>query len=242
MASNVPAGTGLGSSSAVAVAFLKGLYTLKQVPLSKAELAEMACDIELATLKMPIGRQDQYASAFGGLNAIHFTRAGIDVEPLDLTGACLSELEQSTMLFYTGLTHDSSVILRDQHAPAPDVKRRNVEHLHTIKRLAHEARASLVAGEPCRLGPILDQTWEAKKALSEAISNPFIDRAYRAARQAGAMGGKIAGAGGGGFLVLYCPPDKHAAVTRSLHDLGLIRFDFNFDFGGARVLMNNVAG
>jgi len=146
------------------------------------------------------------------------------------------------MLFYTRLTHDSSVILRDQHAPTPEVKRHNIEHLHTIKHLAHEARESLLAGEPDRLGPILDRAWESKKALSDAISNPFIDKAYSAARQAGATGGKIAGAGGGGFLVLYCQPEKQPAVTRSLHDLGLIRFDFHFDFGGARVLMNNVAG
>jgi D-glycero-alpha-D-manno-heptose-7-phosphate kinase len=241
MASNVPAGTGLGSSSAVAVALVKGLCTLKHLSVSKAELAEMACDIELAMLKMPIGRQDQYASAFGGLNAIHFDSDGIEVEPLNLTSACLSKLERATMLFYTGLTHDSSAILREQQARTGDMMPKNIEQQHTIKQLAVEARESLLAGEPDRLGPILDRTWEAKKALSEAISNPLIDKAYRAARLAGALGGKIAGAGGGGFLVLYCPPEKHPAVTRSLHDLGLIRFDFHFDFGGARVLMNNVA-
>jgi D-glycero-alpha-D-manno-heptose-7-phosphate kinase len=140
------------------------------------------------------------------------------------------------------LTHDSSAILRDQKTQTRDIMRSNIEHLHAIKHLAIEARESLLAGEPDRLGLILDRTWQVKKALSDGISNPFIDKAYSAARLAGALGGKIAGAGGGGFLVLYCPPEKQVAVTRSLHDLGLIRSDFHFDFGGARVLMNNVAG
>src|SRR3982074_1225345 len=133
MASQVPAGTGLGSSSAVAVALVKCLSTLQHVSLSKAELASAACDIELGTLQMPIGRQDQYASAFGGINAIYFTASGVRVEKLEMPDGTAERLQQETMLFYTGVSHDSSVILRDQKARMSDAKHSNLEQLHAIK-------------------------------------------------------------------------------------------------------------
>jgi D-glycero-alpha-D-manno-heptose-7-phosphate kinase len=241
MASQVPAGTGLGSSSAVAVALVKCLSTLQHVTLSKAELAAAACDIELRLLKMPIGRQDQYASAFGGINAIYFTSSGVRVEKLALPIETADRLQRSTMLFYTGVIHDSAVLLRDQKARMTDTKHSNLEQLHTIKRAAEMTRDALLLGEVERLGPIMDEAWQAKKSLGEGISNQTIDSAYSAAREAGAIGGKIAGAGGGGFMLLICPPDHQAAVEAALHAKGLVRADFNFDFAGARVLMNNVA-
>lgn len=241
MASQVPAGSGLGSSSAVAVALVKGLSTLKHISLTKAELASAACEIELERLRMPIGRQDQYASAFGGINAIYFSEGGIHVEKLDLPYKTLERLQQNTMIFYTGLVHDSSVILRDQKARMEDPHRSNLEHLHAIKRAAEMVRDALLDGDVERIGPIMHEAWEAKKNLSHGISNESIDNAYRAARQAGALGGKIAGAGGGGFMLLICPPGHHGAVEDALHAQGLVRSDFNFDFAGAQVLMNNVA-
>src|ERR1700687_168683 len=241
MASQVPAGTGLGSSSAVAVALVKGLSTLKHVSLSKAELAWAACDIELRRLRMPIGRQDQSASAFGGINAIYFAANGVHVEKLDMPDGTVERLQQATMLFYTGVSHDSSVILRDQKARMTDAKHSNLEQLHAIKRAAEMTRDALIAGEVEQVGAIMDEAWSAKKSLSDGVSNQAIDSAYSAARQAGALGGKIAGAGGGGFMLLICPPDHQAAVETALHGQGLVRADFNFDFAGARVLMNNVA-
>lgn len=241
MASQVPAGTGLGSSSAVAVALVKGLSTLNGRSLSKAQLAAAACEIELKLLQMPIGRQDQYASAFGGINAIHFSSAGVRVEVLELSDKTLDLLQKSTMLFYTGSAHDSSAILRDLQARIKDPRRSNLDSLHAIKRSAEMVRDALLAGEVERIGPILDHAWLAKKNLSDGITNPAIDTAYASACAAGALGGKIAGAGGGGFLMLICPPDRQYSVAETLHARGLVRADFNFDFAGARVLMNNVA-
>jgi D-glycero-alpha-D-manno-heptose-7-phosphate kinase len=241
MASQVPAGTGLGSSSAVAVALVKGLSTLKHMSLSKAELAAAACEIELTRLRMPIGRQDQYASAFGGINAIYFSPTGVRIEKLAMPIETSEQLHQYTMLFYTGVIHDSSVILRDQKARMTDPDRSNVDQLHLIKRAAESAREALLDGDVEAIGRIMNEAWLAKKKLSEGISNETIDAAYYAACQAGALGGKIAGAGGGGFMVLICPPDRQGAVEAALHQKGLVRADFNFDFAGARVLMNNVA-
>ena len=241
MASQVPAGTGLGSSSAVAVALIKALSTLKHLSLSKAELAAAACEIELGRLRMPIGRQDQYASAFGGINAIYFSASGVRVEKLEVPDGTLGRLQRETMLFYTGAVHDSAVILRDQKARMTDTERSNLGQLHAIKRAAEMTRDALLEGDVERVGPIMDEAWEAKKSLSDGITNQTIDKAYCSARHAGALGGKIAGAGGGGFMVLICPPDRQAAVEAALHAQGLVRADFNFDFAGARVLMNNVA-
>lgn len=241
MASQVPAGSGLGSSSAVAVALIKGLTTLKHIYLSKAELAAAACEIELDILQMPIGRQDQYASAFGGINVIEFMHAGVRVEPLALTDVTLERLQRSTMLFYTGLVHDSAVILRDQKARMSDPGRSNLSQLHAIKHAAKEVREALLCGDVDAIGPIMHKAWSTKKALSDGITNETIDRAYAAAMEAGALGGKIAGAGGGGFMLLICPPARQSEVERALQALGLIRADFHFDFAGARVLMNNVA-
>ena len=241
MASQVPAGSGLGSSSAVAVALIKGLTTLKHQNLSKAELAAAACDIELNILNMPIGRQDQYASAFGGINAIHFSKSRVEVEALKLPDGTVERLQQSTMLFYTGLVHDSAVILHEQKARMTDPDRSNLNELHAIVRAAQLVREALVSGDVEAIGPIMNDSWVAKKALSDGITNVIIDRAYRAALDAGASGGKIAGAGGGGFMLLVCPTERQRHVEDALHELGLIRADFHFDFAGARVLMNNVA-
>jgi D-glycero-alpha-D-manno-heptose-7-phosphate kinase len=223
------------------VALLKGLTTLKHISLSKAELAAAACEIELDILKMPIGRQDQYASAFGGINVIQFLSTGVRVEPLNLSDGTLDCLQRSTMLFYTGLVHDSSVILRDQKARMSDQGRSNVSQLHAIKHAAEQVRDALISGDVDAIGPIMHNAWITKKTLSDGITNETIDGAYEAALEAGAVGGKIAGAGGGGFMLLICPPAHQQQVESALHSLGLIRADFHFDFAGARVLMNNVA-
>lgn len=239
LASEVPPGTGLGSSSAAAVALLKALATLQGEMPSKAGIAELASRMEREALRMPIGEQDQYASAFGGINAIHFSVDGIRVEPLALSPAVRDRLQRSIMLFLTGLTHDSSQILDRQQGSTQRGDAAVVDSLHEICAGAREARHALESGDLPRLGSILHRSWERKKRLASGITTPDIDTAYETALEAGALGGKISGAGGGGFLLLYCEPEGQPAVTEALQKLGLIRLDFHFDQVGARVLVNN---
>lgn len=238
LASEIPPGTGLGSSSTVAVTIVKAISTLLGYSLSKTEVAEEACAVEIDRLAMPIGKQDQYAASFGGINAIVFTRDGTTVEPLALTEATQRTLDQSLLLFFTGASHNSATILAEQQRSSEHDGDRVVEALHGIKRLAEETRRVLESNEPERLGELLHENWELKKRLASGISNRAIDQAYDLARAHGALGGKITGAGGGGFLMLYCPQAKQEAVTSALEAHGLTRMDFHFDYGGARVLIN----
>lgn len=241
LASEAPPGTGLGSSSSVAVTIIKALATLLRLPVSKQMIAETACHIEIEKLGKPIGKQDQYAAAFGGLNAITFTRDQTIVEPLALSDYTRRTLEQSLLLFFTGASHNSATILREQTHSTKQQGGAVVDALHDIKRLAERTRAALESDHPERLGEFLHENWERKKRLASGISNQAIDEAYETARAHGALGGKITGAGGGGFLMLYCPPARHEAVTSALEERGLIRMDFHVDAAGARVLMNSGA-
>lgn len=239
LASEVPPGTGLGSSSTVAVTILKALSTLLGLSWTKDDIADEACAIEIEKLGMPIGRQDQYAASFGGVNAITFTQDGTTVHPLTLSPATRVALEQNLLLFFTGSSHNSASILAEQQQSSKRQDGQVVEALHGIKHLAEEARAALEGGKPDRLGELLHENWERKKRLASGISNGKIDSAYELARRHGALGGKIAGAGGGGFLMLYCPPVHQEEVTLVLEEFGLTRMDFHFDYGGARVLLNS---
>lgn len=239
LASEVPPGTGLGSSSTVTCTLIKALSTLLGNPLSKEQVAEEACAIEIDKLGMPIGKQDQYASAFGGINAISFTAQGTTVEPLNISDQTRATLEHNLLLFFTGSSHNSATILAEQTKSSQQDHGQVVESLHGIKRLAEEARAALQAGNADAIGHLLHENWERKKRLATGISNQAIDQAYSRARAEGALGGKIAGAGGGGFLMLYCPLSHQDAVTTALEECGLVRMDFHFDHGGARVLVNN---
>jgi D-glycero-alpha-D-manno-heptose-7-phosphate kinase len=238
LASEIPPGTGLGSSSAVAVALAKALGALCQLSLSKAALAELASHIEIEKLGMPIGRQDQYAAAFGGLNAIRFGAHGAVVEPLHLPHEVEQALERRLMLFFTGSSRKSSSILTEQHAATRDHDRPVIESLHRIKAAAEETIALLRRGDLASYARLLHQSWEAKKQLARGISTPEIDRWYEVAREHGAAGGKITGAGGGGFLLLYCEEQHQPAVTSALESTGLVRMDYHFDRGGAVILMD----
>jgi D-glycero-alpha-D-manno-heptose-7-phosphate kinase len=238
LASEVPPGTGLGSSSTVTCTLVKALSTLLRYPLTKQEIAEEACAIEIDKLHMPIGKQDQYASAFGGINAITFTADGTTVEPLRISEQTRTTLEHNILLFFTGSAHNSATILAEQTTSTQQDHGQVVESLHGIKRLAEQARAALEGGHPDQIGELLHENWERKKRLASGITNGAIDEAYALARAHGALGGKIAGAGGGGFLMLYCPLARQDDVTAALEARGLVRMDFHFDHGGARVLVN----
>ncbi|HEX5415239.1 MAG TPA: GHMP kinase [Chloroflexota bacterium] len=236
--SEVPPGTGLGSSSSLAVALVQGLSSVVGEAPNRAAVAEVASDLEINHLKMPIGRQDQYAAAFGGLNAITFSSDGVRVEPIQMGTANRQRLERNLMLFYTGTTRHSSDILKHQqrrtaHA-VPDV----IESLDAIKAFAGDVRSELEKGNLDAVGELLDLGWQRKKTLAPSISNAFIDECYALARSKGALGGKITGAGGGGFLMFYCPRRAQPAVRAALAARGLIPMDFTFDYSGVHQLLH----
>jgi D-glycero-alpha-D-manno-heptose-7-phosphate kinase len=239
LASQVPPGTGLGSSSTVAVSVIKALTSLLDLGLSKREIAELACAVEIDKLGMPIGKQDQYAAAYGGANAITFHREGVSVEPLMLSPGTIEGLESNVLLFYTGAAREAARMLAAQDGAVRAGDGTVLDSLHRIKAMADETRRCFEAGSLSVFGEILHASWEQKKRLAQGISNPRIDEYYDVARHNGAIGGKITGAGGGGFLMLYCEPGTAARVTEALERMGLKRMDFSIDFDGARILVNN---
>lgn len=241
LASEVPPGTGLGSSGSVAVTLVRAVSALTDQALSRHEIAEQAAFIEIEKLGMPVGKQDQYAAAFGGLNVIHFEPDGVTVEPLKMDRETGRRFERSLLLFFTGSTRESSKILQQQKDASESNQTRVINALHAIKDLALETREVLEAGDLDRFGALLHEAWEQKKQLARNVTNPRIDRCYELARRNGALGGKITGAGGGGFLMLYCPPERHGDVTGALEQEGLVRMDFGFDYRGVSVLLNTLS-
>jgi D-glycero-alpha-D-manno-heptose-7-phosphate kinase len=238
LASEIPPGTGLGSSSTVTVAVIKAVSTAKNEHLNKKELAELACYIEIEKLGEPIGKQDQYAAAFGGLNWIEFNKDETVVTPLQLPEETQRRLEQNLLLFFMGSSRKASEILSRQTESSRRGERGVIDALHKVKEMAYETRRVLQCGDLHAYGELLHENWTQKKSFAQGVSNPEIDRLYELARHAGALGGKITGAGGGGFLMVYCEPAYQAAVTRALEDKGLRCMDFRFERLGARVLMN----
>ena len=242
LASQVPPGTGLGSSSTVAVALIKALAVLSGRRLSRQQVAELACEIEIERLRMPIGKQDQYAAAFGGLNFMEFRPDGVSVEPIAMPAGTDRQLERRLVLFFTGRWHDSSQILSEQRRNSDRDAGPAVDALHLIRETATLMRASLLAGDVAAVGGLLHRSWLAKRRLARGITDQVIDRWYELALAAGAGGGKVTGAGGGGFLLLYCEPERQPALTAALQAEGLHRMDFRFESGGGMVIMNNLVG
>jgi len=210
--------------------------------MNRQEVAELACGIEIDKLGMPIGKQDQFAASFGGLNFIEFTTEGVTVEAIHLPQDTTRELERRVMLFFTGRSRNSSQILGEQKRSSEKNRAGVIEALHQIRAGAFELKKQLRAGNITAVGDCLHNSWMAKRQLARGISDPWIDSWYEAARAAGASGGKIAGAGGGGFLMLYCEPERQDQVTETLEASGLTRMDFRFETGGAMVIMNNLVG
>lgn len=239
LASEIPPGTGLGSSSAVAVAVIKAISTVAGERLTRAEVAELACEIEIKKLGMPIGKQDQYASAFGGLNIIWFREAGVEVRPLEVHDTTLQQLQRNLMLFFTGSSRNSATILQQQTKSSKEQDARVIQALHSVKDIALQVRDCLEQGDVNRFGELLHLSWEQKKRFASGVSTSFIDDCIEDARAHGAVGGKITGAGGGGFLMLYCEDRFQAEVRTALEARGLREMDFSFDTEGARVLMNS---
>ncbi len=234
--SEVPPGTGLGSSGALATALIQGIATYLKRPMMPSDVAEFACDIEMRKLGAPVGKQDQFAAAFGGLNAITFTSEGTTVEPIVTPPGTIERLESRLLLFFTGTARDSATILREQQRATRDGGGGTLEALHRIKAAAVACRASLEAGDTDAIGALLHEGWEQKRKVAPGITNQRIDDVYAEARRQGAIGGKILGAGGGGFLLVYCPPEHHGSLTTSLQQLGLRRMGFHFSRSGLDVV------
>ncbi len=240
LSSEIPPGTGLGSSASVCVNILKTLTTYLNRPLSKYDLAEGAFRIARDVLGRHVGRQDEFAAAFGGLNFLTFHTNGFtEVQPVDLDPLLLRELQSNLMLFFTGSAHHSWTILQEQEKSTRSPNGPAVEALHQVRDLADRMLKVLRAGDLNIFGSLLDEGWQAKKRISDKISNSRIDHLYELARHNGALGGKITGAGGGGFLLLYCESESHAAVRSALRGEGIQEMAFALDTNGAQVIVND---
>jgi D-glycero-alpha-D-manno-heptose-7-phosphate kinase len=231
---DLPASTGLGGSSSFAVGLLNALHAFRGERVSAGQLAEEACHIEIGVLKQPIGKQDQYAAAFGGLNLFSFKAGGaVTVEPQRLNNGGLKHLFDSILMFWTGHQRDSSSVLSEQKANTPakmDSLRHMRDHAFALQELCSGNSFSIE-----KFGAILNQSWQLKRGLSSKITNNEIDRWYDAAMAAGADGGKLCGAGGGGFLLFIARPEKHDAVRRAL--AGLTQVPVVHEVHGSQVCM-----
>ncbi len=235
---DAPASTGLGSSGSFTVGLLNALYAYQRVTKTAKEIAEEACDIAMKKLREPSGKQDEYVASFGGIMAYNVERNGnVTVEDLRLRDEVIAELESNIMLFYTGIKRSSGEVLGKQQQKVSNHSGNAVEKMHAIKRIGEESKKVLEGGDLRRFGELLDEHWRTKRGVTENMSSDEIDRWYAIARENGAIGGKIMGAGGGGFLMLYC--DNGRQKLRSvLSGEGLVEYRFRFDFEGSKVVHN----
>ena len=232
---DIPAGTGLGSSGSFTTALLKALHALKKNLVEPAELAEQACCIELEKLGEPIGKQDQYISAYGGITSFRFMPDGqVEAAPLRLSEETLFNLEDNLLLFFTGYARSASKILREQDDKTRQADAAMVENLHFIKDLGKRSQKALESGDLDEFARLMDVHWQRKKERSKGMSNADINAWYDYARANGALGGKVIGAGGGGFLMFYAG-DK-MKLRHAMREKGLSEVRFRFDFDGTRVL------
>lgn len=222
--SDVPAeGCGLGASSAFAVGLLRALHALKGEPVSSAELAELACHVEIDMLGEPIGKQDQYATALGGFHELRFHRDGrVTTDPVALAAQHRAALAAHAALFFTGRTRRASAVLRRWQAN----KDTNVARFHAIRQVVPVGRVALAAGDIAELGRLLDASWQQKRQLTAGAGDSEIDRMYELARAAGAYGGKLLGAGQGGFFLFLCPPTRHDELRAALAPYPPMPFTF----------------
>jgi D-glycero-alpha-D-manno-heptose-7-phosphate kinase len=230
-------GSGLGSSSSFTVGLLNGLCAYLGRHVSPQYLAEQACHVEINLCRDPIGKQDQYAAAFGNLRMYQFRPDGsVNVEPLICRVQTITQLQQNLMMFYTGITRHAGQILQEQTQVLGE-KRSAIETMHRMVEYAHALRHELESGNPDGVGEILHESWMLKRTLTGSISSPIIDAWYDSARKAGALGGKILGAGGGGFLLLYVPRERRRDVKAALSELRQI--PFRFDHEGSKIIFYN---
>ncbi len=236
---DLPANSGLGSSSSFTVALLNALHTYKREFVSSRQLAEEACAIEIDRLGEPIGKQDQYIAAFGNVTAFTFgTDGSVQVEPVPAKDEVLDELESNLVIVYSGIERPARVVLTEQGQRLESLEADVVERMHRIKEIGHEVYRLLVDGDIDRYGELLHHHWTQKRKLASKMTDPTIDEHYEAARKAGAIGGKLMGAGGGGFFMLYVRPADRRRVQEAMVARGLRLLKFRFDLDGARIVAN----
>ena len=235
---DIPAGTGLGSSGSFTTALLRALHCLKKNSVHAREIAEQACHIEMELLGEPIGKQDQYIAAIGGITCFTFHPDGrVGVEPLRLAPETLHTLEDNLILFFTGFTRSASQILKDQDTRSKQKDASMLDNLHFVKQIAIESKAAMERGDLRRFADLMHQHWEHKKKRSQGMSNSQIDEYYTLGRDNGALGGKLIGAGGGGFLMFYT--EDKTRLRHAMTEAGLREVRTRFDFGGSQVLVQS---
>lgn len=234
---DIPAGTGLGSSGSFVTALLKALHTQKKNLVHPADLAEQACDIEINRLHEPIGKQDQYIAAFGGITCFKFLAGGkVEAWPLKLSDETRANLEDNLLLFFTGYSRSASAILREQDQKSKQDDKAMIENLHFVKDLGLKSQASIESGDLHEFARLMDVHWQRKKQRSGGMSNPKINEWYDLARANGALGGKLIGAGGGGFLMFYA--EDKAKLRHVMREAGLKEVRFRFDFEGTKLVIS----
>ena len=232
---DIPAGTGLGSSGSFSTALLKALYAHRRRLLHPGELAELACEIEINRLSEPIGKQDQYIAAYGGVTCFTFSPdESVEARPLALSMSSLFDLEDNLLLFFTGFSRSAGSILSDQKTRTEHADEEMLKNLHYVKELGLRSREALESGKLAQFGELLHDHWEHKKQRSGGMSNARIDEWYELGRKNGAIGGKLVGAGGGGFLLFYS--EEHRRLRQAMANAGLEEVRFRFDFEGTKVL------
>jgi D-glycero-alpha-D-manno-heptose-7-phosphate kinase len=234
---DIPAGTGLGSSGSFTTALLKALYAHRKRLLHPAELAELACHIEIDRLGEPIGKQDQYISAYGGVTCFTFHKDdSVHARPLELSVDTLYDLEDNLLLFFTGFSRNAGSILEDQNTRTKQSDDDMLKNLHYVKELGLRSKKALEGGDAARFGELMHEHWEHKKRRSGGISNRHIDEWYDLGKNNGAVGGKLVGAGGGGFLMFYAS-DRNK-LRHTMAKAGLDEVRFRFDFEGAKLILS----
>ncbi len=234
---DIPSGTGLGSSGSFTTALLKALYTHNRKIINQEELAKLACKIEIDILKEPIGKQDQYIAAYGGINSFTFHKdETVTVEPLNITEKTLNELEDNLLLFYTGISRSAGSILKDQKEKSEKQDPKMIDNLHLTKEIGYQSKKSLEQGDLFSLGKQMHEHWKGKSKRSKGMSNDQINNWYEQGINNGAIGGKIVGAGGGGFL-MFLAEDRNRLINK-MTDLGLRQVRFNFDFEGTKNIIS----
>lgn len=236
---DIPAGSGLGSSSVYTVGLLNALFSHKKEYLSLKVLAEMACEIEMDILKKPMGKQDQYLAAFSGFTVMEIKKNGeVNNYQLDINESVIKELNRNIMIFYTGKQRLNKGILSEQDRSTKNQKKTVLDSLHYIKESGYKILEIVKSENIHQLGEMFDQHWQYKKKLSSGVSNKRFDAIYDIAKKNGAQGGKISGAGGGGFFTFYCEKNHHQ-LRKAMNVEGLIELDYNFDFDGSKIVSNH---